>query len=90
MAVMCRFTLKTDVETYQTLHGQTIGQALLSGLLFHSAHEVGSHIGIVDFWPSAEAFQQFMEGTAGEGMKANGIAAPDDVQITPLLNADSP
>ncbi len=89
MAVMVTFTLKADPKTYQDLHGKMLGLALPAGLLFHSAHEVGGQVGIVDFWPSAEAFRSFSEGALAEGMKGAGIAPPDDVQFTPVLNADS-
>jgi len=57
-------------------------------MLFHSAHEVDGQVAVVDFWPSAEAFQSFMAGPAGEGMQASGIPAPDDVAFTTVLNAD--
>jgi hypothetical protein len=89
MAVMVTFTLKTDVETYQALHGQMLGLAIPAGMLFHSSHEVGGQVGIVDFWPSAEAWQSFLEGPLAEGMKASGMAPPDDLKVTPVLNADS-
>jgi hypothetical protein len=89
MAVMVTLTLKTDVQTYQTLHAQLLEAAIPAGLLFHSAYEADGHVSVVDFWPSAEAFQSFMAGPAGEGMKANGIPAPDDVRFTQVLNADS-
>ena len=89
MAVMVTLTLKTDVSTYQALHGQLLEAAFPAGMLFHSAHEADGHIKVVDFWPSADAFQSFMAGPAGEGMKASGIPLPDDVQFTPVLNADS-
>ena len=59
------------------------------GLVFHSAHEVGGQVGIVDFWESAEAWRKFSEGPLAEGMKASGIAPPDDLKVTPVLNADS-
>jgi hypothetical protein len=89
MAVMVTFTLKTDPATYQRLHGQMLDLALPAGMLFHSSHEVGGQVGIVDFWPSNEAWRAFSEGPLLEGMKAAGIAPPDDLNITPLLNADS-
>lgn len=89
MAVMVTFTLKTDAKTYQGLHAKMLGLAVPAGLLFHSAHEVGSQVGIVDFWPSAEAFRSFSEGPLAEGMKASEIAPPDDLEIIPVLNADS-
>ena len=89
MAVMVTFTLKSDVETYRGMHDQMLGLAIPAGMLFHSAHEVGSQVGIVDFWPSAEAWQSFAEGPLGEGMKAGGIAPPDDLKITPVLDADA-
>ena len=89
MAVMVTFTLKTDAATYQSLHGQMLGLAIPAGMLFHSAHEVGGQVGIVDFWPSAEAWRAFSEGPLAEGMKASGVAPPDDLEVTPVLNADS-
>jgi hypothetical protein len=89
MAVMVTFTLKADAATYQSLHGQMLGMAIPAGLLFHSAHEVGGQVGIVDFWPSAEAWSAFAEGPLAEGMKASGVAPPDDLEVTPVLNADS-
>jgi hypothetical protein len=89
MAVMVTFTLKTDVETYQSLHAQMLTMAIPAGMLFHSSHEIGGQVGIVDFWPSAEAWSSFSEGPLAEGMKAGGIAPPDDLKVTALLNADS-
>ena len=89
MAVMVTLTLKTDVETYQKLHGQLLAAAIPAGMLFHSAHESGGNVAVVDFWPSQEAFEAFMGGPAGEGMKASGVPLPDDVKFTPVLNADN-
>ncbi len=88
MAVMVTFTLKTDPATYQSLHGQMLSMALPAGMLFHSSHEVGGQVGIVDFWPSEDAWTSFAQGPLAEGMKASGIVAPDDMKITPLINAD--
>jgi len=88
MAVMVTFTLKTDAETYQGIHTQMLPVARQAGLLFHSARAVGNQVGIVDFWPSDEAWRKFSEGPLVEGMKAAGIAPPDDLKITPLLSAD--
>ena len=88
MAVMVTFTLKTDPATYQSLHARLLTLALPAGMLFHSGHEVGGQVGIVDFWPSAEAWRAFSEGPLAEGMKAAGIAPPDDLKVTALLNAD--
>jgi hypothetical protein len=87
MAVMVTMTLKTDAATYQSVHAGLINLAGSAGLLFHSGHEIPGGIAVVDFWPSAEAFQKFMDGPAGEGLKASGIAQPDDVRITPVLTA---
>jgi hypothetical protein len=89
MAVMVRFTLKTDAQTYQQIHGQFVPLAASKGLLFHAAHEAGSQVGVIDFWPSADAFQSFFDGPATEGLNAAGIALPDDIEITPVLNATS-
>ena len=89
MAVMVTFTLKSDTETYKNMHDQLLGLAIPAGILFHSAYEAGSQVGIVDFWPSAEAWQSFAEGPMAEGMKASGITPPDDIKVTTVLNADS-
>ena len=88
MAVMVTFTLKTDPATYQSLHTQMLALARPAGLLFHAGHEVGGQVAIVDFWPSDEAWRKFSEGPLTEGMKGAGIAPPDDLKITPVLNAD--
>src|SRR5262245_35078360 len=88
MAVMVTLTLKTDAQTYKALHDQLLQVAIPAGMLFHSAHEAGGTVRVVDFWPNAEAFQAFMSGPAGEGMQAAGIPVPDDVEFTPLLSAD--
>ena len=88
MAVMVTFTLKSDVETYRGMHDQMLGLAIPAGMLFHSAQEVDGQVAIVDFWPSAEAWQSFADGPLSEGMKAGGIAPPDDLKITPVLDAD--
>jgi hypothetical protein len=86
--IMVTFTLKTDQATYQSMHGQILSLALPAGMLFHSSHEAGSQVGIVDFWPSEDAWDSFAQGPLAEGMKGAGIAPPDDLKITPLLNAD--
>jgi hypothetical protein len=88
MAVMVTFTLKTDPATYQSLHAQMLALARPAGMLFHSGREVGGQVAIVDFWPSDEAWRGFSQGPLAEGMKAAGIAPPDDLKITPVLNAD--
>ena len=88
MAVMVTFTLKTDVATYQSMHAQLLSLARPAGMLFHSGREVGGQVAIVDFWRSEEAWQAFSTGPLGQGMQAAGIAPPDDLKITPVLNAD--
>jgi hypothetical protein len=89
MAVMVTFTLKTDRKTYESIHPQMLPVAIAAGMLFHSAHEAGDQVGIVDFWPSAEAWNSFSNGPLADGMKAAGISPPDDLKITPVLHADS-
>jgi len=88
MAVMVTFTLKTDPKTYQRLHGQMIALARQAGILFHSGRDLGGQVGIVDFWPSQDAWNAFSTGPLREGLKMAGIAPPDDLVITPVLNAD--
>ena len=88
MAVMVTFTLKTDVATYQQMHGQMLSIARPAGMLFHSSHEAGGQVGIVDFWPSEDAWNAFAQGPLAQGMSGAGIAPPDDLKVTPLLNAD--
>jgi hypothetical protein len=88
VAVMVAFTLKTDEATYQGLHAQMLSMARPAGMLFHSSHAVGGVVGMVDFWPSEDAWTSFAQGPLAEGMKGAGIAPPDDLEVTPLLNAD--
>jgi hypothetical protein len=88
MAVMVKMTLKTDKATYLGMHGQLLPAAKGAGLLFHSGRETDGGIGIVDFWPSAEAFETFRDGPMAEGAKAMGMDLPDDIKIVPVLTAD--
>jgi hypothetical protein len=85
---MVTLTLKTDADTYQKAHAGLIGAAGTAGMLFHSGREVPGGVAVIDFWPSAEEFQSFMGGPAGQGLAALGIPQPDDVAITPVLTAD--
>jgi hypothetical protein len=85
---MVTMTLKMDEATYQGLHGQLLSMARAEGMLFHSGRIEGDGIAIVDFWPSEEAWQSFAQGPMAEGMKAAGIAPPDDMTITQVLDAD--
>jgi len=89
MAVMVTFTLKTDKATYQRLHPQMLALAIPAGLLYHSSREVGNQVAIVDFWPNDEAWRAFSEGPLAQGMKSANIAPPDDLKITPLINANA-
>ena len=88
MAVMVTFTLAADTATYQAMHSQLMPVARAAGLLFHSGREVEGGIGIVDFWPSAEAWQEFLEGPVTQGMSAAGLTPPSEVDVTPVLTAE--
>jgi hypothetical protein len=88
MAIMVTLTLKTDPATYERLHGQMLAAAIPAGMLFHSGHEADGQVRIVDFWPSEDAWHRWEEGPLAEGMRAAGITPPDDLKITPVLNAD--
>jgi hypothetical protein len=87
MAVMVKFTIATDVATYQAMHENLMPVAKAAGLIFHSGREVEGGIGIVDFWESAEAWQKFLDGPVTEGMSAAGLGEPDDVKVVPVLTA---
>ena len=89
MAVMVTMTLPIDAQAYRGMHGQLLPVASAQGLLFHSACEVGGRVRVTDFWPSAEAWTSFLEGPMTEGMKAAGMALPDDVEVTEVLSADA-
>jgi len=88
MAVMVTLTLKLDAATYQAAHGELLKAAREAGLIFHSGREVDGGIGVVDFWPSADAFQAFFNGPASERFAAAGVEPPDDVEFAEVLNAD--
>ena len=88
MAVMVTFTLAADTATYQAMHGQLLPVAREAGLLFHSGREVEGGIGVVDFWPSAEAWQAFLEGPVTQGMTAAGLTPPTEVEVTEVLTAE--
>jgi hypothetical protein len=87
MAVMVTMTLPIDTPTYQGMHAQLLPVALEHGVLFHSAHAVGDQVRVIDFWPSAEVWNGFLNGPMVEGMKAAGLSLPDDVEITEVLSA---
>jgi hypothetical protein len=89
MAVMVTLTLKTDAATYESMHPQMLPMAREAGMLFHSGRAVGDGVAVVDFWPSEEAWNNFATGPLAAGMQASGIAMPDDIEITPLLHAES-
>ena len=89
MAVMVTLTLKTDPATYESLHQQMLELARPAGLLFHSSFEVGGQVGVVDFWPSEDAWNAFAQGPLAQGMKVAKMEPPDDVKVTPLIYADS-
>jgi hypothetical protein len=88
MAVMVTLTLKTDKATYEKAHAGLIAVAGSAGMLFHSGREVAGGIAVTDFWNSADAFQGFMGGAAGQALQSLGIPQPDDVAIVPVLTAD--
>ena len=88
MPVMVTMTLKTDAATYESAHAELVTAARSLGLLFHSGREVPGGVAVVDFWPSAEAFQNFMDGPAGAGLSALGSPQPDDLEIAPVLTAE--
>jgi hypothetical protein len=88
MAVMVTLTLDTDVSTYEALHAQLLQAAIPAGMLLHTSYESDGTVKVADVWPSAEAFQAFMAGPAGEGMQAMGIPMPTDVAFQELLHAD--
>ena len=89
MAVMVTMTLPIDEQAYRAMHGQLLPLAISQGILFHSAHEVGGQVKVVDFWPSADAWTSFSEGPMAAGMKAAGMTPPGDVEITEVLSADA-
>ena len=89
MAVMVTLTLKTDPATYQALHEQMLELARPAGLLFHASYEVGGQVGVVDVWPSEDAWNAFAKGPLAQGMKLAKMQPPDDVKVTPLIYADT-
>jgi hypothetical protein len=88
MAVMVKMTMPIDVATYQGMHGDLLPVAKQAGLIFHSGREVEGGVAIVDFWPSAEAWQQFLDGPITQGLSSMGLDAPDDIEVIPVLTAD--
>ena len=87
MAVMVQMTLATDVATYQGMHSNLLPVAREAGLLFHSGREVDGGIAVVDFWQSAEAWQQFLDGPITQGMSSMGLDLPANIEVTPVLTA---
>ena len=54
-----------------------------------TSHTVGDQVGIVDFWPSEDAWGAFRGGTTGRGHeRAWGSALLMIIEVVQLLNAD--
>jgi hypothetical protein len=81
-------------EQYDTVHSQmNIDADPPSGLIFHSAGPIDEGWGIIDFWESREAFDQFTSERLGPMMQElgdRGMPGPPDVREFPVHNISKP
>jgi heme-degrading monooxygenase HmoA len=65
----------------------------MSGLIFHSAGPIEAGWGVIDFWESRDAFDQFAGGRLQQAVQAvgeGGFPAPPDIREFPVHNILKP
>ena len=81
-------------EQYDATHGHMlIDQNPPQGMIFHSAGPIDEGWGVIDFWESREAFDQFVAGRLMPSMKELGdrtMQAPPDVKEFPVHHFTKP
>ena len=75
-------------EQYDTVHEHmNIDGDPPSGLIFHSGGPIDEGWGVLDFWESRDAFDQFVSGRLMPGMQElgdRGMPGPPDVHEFPV------
>jgi hypothetical protein len=81
-------------EQYDAVHGEmNIDADPPAGLIFHSAGPIDEGWGVIDFWESREAFDQFIQGRLGPTMESlgdRGMPGPPDLREFPVYNISKP
>ena len=81
-------------EQYDAVHGHLgIEANPPAGLIFHSAGPIDEGWGVLDFWESRDAFDQFVSGRLGPGMQElgdRGMPGPPDIHEFPVHHITQP
>jgi hypothetical protein len=81
-------------EQYDAVNAQMgIEGNLPDGLIFHSAGPIDGGWGIIDFWESREAFDNFQGARLGPAIGALGdraLPGPPDIKEFPVHNTMAP
>jgi hypothetical protein len=87
MAVMVTFTLKTDKATYQRLADARLGDS--SGPAVSLQSRSGKPGRDYGFLAKRRGLGRVLGRTVAQGMKMANIVPPDDLKISPLINANA-
>jgi hypothetical protein len=81
-------------EQYDAIHSHlNVDTDPPAGLIFHSAGPIDEGWGIIDFWESRAAFDQFVSSRLMPGMQAlgdRGMPNPPDVREFPVHHITKP
>jgi len=81
-------------DQYEAMHSQVrADEDPPAGLIFHSAGPIDEGWGVIDFWESRDAFDQFAAerlGPAGQELGERGMPGPPDVREFPVYNFTKP
>jgi hypothetical protein len=81
-------------EQYDTIHSKmNVDGDPPAGMIFHSAGPIDGGWGVIDFWESREAFDQFVSGRLGplsQELGDRGMPGPPDVREFPVHNISKP
>jgi hypothetical protein len=95
MAVGLRLKFEGGTQQqYDTIHSSmNIEADPPAGLIFHSAGPIDGGWGVIDFWESRDAFDQFVQSRLMPKMQElgdQGMPAPPDVKEFPVHNMTMP
>jgi hypothetical protein len=81
-------------EQYDAVHGaMNIESDPPAGLIFHSAGPIDDGWGVIDFWESRDAFDQFAQERLVPKLQEfgdRGFSGPPDIKEFPVHNISKP
>lgn len=81
-------------EQYEAIHRRVdVDNDPPPGLIFHSAGPIEGGWGVIDFWESREAFDEFVAGRLRPGIEALGdeaMQSPPDIKEFPVRHITKP